>query len=158
MTEQMNEEIREAIEKNLPTQVAGEMKKALEKLEDLEEAYVVVTKANDALLDENKQLKAQLSNWEKMSNDIKIRKCNVVVREKVVTDREIKLDLTISEKYRECAEQKVAMLENMMNTVFKNTVVRKSVLENGSSTSPGNGGLDENAPNSHPTQDQGDSP
>ncbi len=133
----MEDKIREIIKANLPEQAAGEMKKFISKAEMNKEiivqrdaSIVVKTQTIERLEKEIKQYRIidqrhaeKLIAWDR-------REAELIKRESIVRGREIELDLTIMRKERDCAVQISEKVFHLTEVVFKNPVVKKTVIEN----------------------------
>lgn len=124
MSEELNAEIRAAIDKSLPAQVGQALRARLEQAEANE-------KALKALGDAKEQLRSQLKTCEKdLAEALELLKTHemLAVREKKVTEREIRSDLTLLQTKFEASEKSKAELFDLMKVVFKNPTITDSVF------------------------------
>lgn len=102
----MNKEIREAIEKNLPAQVAGEMKKFIENAE-----------RDAADLEANKHTIKNLESELKALQGLKLEEDSVNRREIELNQREIDLDARERNFALQQAELRIELLTSNMNNM-----------------------------------------
>jgi hypothetical protein len=124
------DEIQESISKNLPSQVAGELKVYLEKaqnneieLKEIKESYKLLKETYEA---QNKKLYEYDRNLEAMQSQTE--RLNKVERE--LEKRELKLDNTLLQIRLEESDKRASEAVNFVGMVFKSPVYRKSLTEN----------------------------
>lgn len=117
----IEQQIKDAIEKDLPAQVGTVLKERLAKIEELEDKVEQQKKELKGVREDLKVAEKQLSNH--VSIDTRQQSLND--REKEVQKRELKQDLIEAEKTAE--SQKVQLVKEMFDTVFRNSTVRKEV-------------------------------
>jgi len=124
MEEVLQQEINQAIEKNLPTQVGTVLKQTLEDYEKLKDSYAILKTNYDTLLAEAKAEHAKLAEAGNLSD----RETAVGQREDEITKRERNLDKTLLQKDKDCADAQVILMRENFNTVFRNVdIVRNKV-------------------------------
>ena len=120
----LQEEIRQAIEKNLPTQVGEILKKTLIDYELLQSRHKQALGEIGKQSERIERLIVQVTEI----NVLKKRELDVEHREDACFEKEMKLELTISRKDKDCAEAKVGLMQENFNTVFRNVdIVRNKI-------------------------------
>lgn len=130
----MIEKINEIIRESLPEQTAKELRSYLDNAEkinkdndDLKKQLSLITSKYDDQSGQMLVLKEKLQERENVIKDYQSREELVLHREKDITEREIKQAL--NDLKVEHAKDKVDFVRETFNTVFKNTIVKKRVLE-----------------------------
>ena len=124
----MEKEIKEIIEKNLPEQVGKVLRERLEDLENTESDYKRIVKELDDLEKINKNLGDIVNAVRKNLEDITSTHKSFDDREKEISYRENNVDVHDAEKTAQHAENKVHMLENVLNTVFRSPVYKSTCV------------------------------
>lgn len=127
----LDKEIAAAIEKDLPNKVGKELKKVLEDYESLKKDHEDLkeeVKSKSILIDQQNDQISDLM-------DLGIRAKDLKEKEKDIEEREKSMDITILETKLEAAEERAKTVTGFVNSLVKNTIVKKSVLD--SSTSGG---------------------
>jgi len=127
---QMSLEIQESIQKNLPAQVAGELKTYLERaqkneteLERVSKNYLELQKIYE---EQKKSLQAYTAEVTEMNKFAeKLEKL-----EKILAEREFKLDMTVLKVKLEESEKRSQEAVNIVGLVFKSPVYRRNIQEN----------------------------
>ena len=113
----MNDEVREAISKNLPQTVGEELRKRLDQADKDATAYKACKERKDELLEANRAMTKKIQNYEALEGAIKELEVNVITREKEIT----KLELTAQYE-----QEKRELTVSLFGTVFANRIVRES--------------------------------
>jgi hypothetical protein len=122
----MNDEITQAIQKNLPAAVAGELKSYLAQAEADKEQIV-------RLSDKVAQLRQACEIGDKALKDAQEKLAAHVAIDKrlaEVTEKENRLAVTLAEARASAAERRAEDIHALVGTVFKNPTVKRSLYEN----------------------------
>jgi chromosome segregation ATPase len=112
----MLDQIRDVIAKNLPMEVGNQLKQHLDEaqkwkaeLDSTRETCAKLRRDLDEVRANRDQFQAQLS-----------QHAELAVREKAVTGRELKLDLTLAQERQKMADERLAEIRMLVGQVFRN--------------------------------------
>lgn len=121
---QLEQEIKDAIAKQLPAQVGDVLRSRLEQAQKDAEDLSVVKDRFEVLRNENAELRKQLARESaKLLAHGELEK-----REAEVTKRENKLAVELAEARAKNSETSTAALFNLMQIVFKNPTIKEQVF------------------------------
>ena len=121
----MNKEIKLIIEKNLPSQVGTVLKEALSKAESDATALEECEKKLVNLKEFNRSLEERLNAHTKLD----AREASVTERENKVEKKEVRQEVDVLTIKLEESEKRADAVTNFTNSLVRNTIVRKSILD-----------------------------
>lgn len=122
------EGLNEVIQRNLPAQTAGELKKRLDQIDELEAKNTVLTAENAKAQKRIKEQEEELMKLRSDNQQLILRQEKVAEREKAVLNKELEaqsLKLE-AEKHKEVREA----VMSVVNSVFRNVEIQRSVTRN----------------------------
>ena len=125
---EIQDQIKEAINQNLPTAVAIELKKFIAEAENLKEKLSAKKEQCESLRSELKISNDLVEKIRKREECIEAREAKVADRESIVGDHEVKLQF--AQKDVNCGNEKVELLRDMMTIIFRNTETRSQICKN----------------------------
>lgn len=135
MSKAMQTELFNVIKKNIPEEASGFLKQFIEEAQRNEVIAADYKKANERLTEERDSLRDQLVKAQNLINEfkanvlaVKEREDVVEKREKEVTRREIRME--VSDLKVEEAQKRNADLFQITSMVFKNPVYKHRTIEN----------------------------
>jgi hypothetical protein len=134
MTKKTQNEINKVLKAGLPAMVAGELKERLEQADHFEDLCETLSKSNVALNNQVKDLRLQVKDYgdlESLEQELNARLSSADTREVRLIQREEILRLR-----EEHAAEKVILMKDNFDTVFRNTTVRTKALEMKADTYP----------------------
>ena len=144
-------EMEEVIKKNLPEATASTLKKYIEEAEENKRKLTANTAAADyntkAILALNVEI-AELKDRVKTETEL-------VSREKVVSDKENKLEVTLANLKVAEAEKRADAVYNLAGIVFKNPSFTRAISRNGGESKTTPGGYENNSRNETETVVEG---
>lgn len=124
----LQKDINEIIKKNLPEQVAGELKEVLEKYENLKIENKRIIEERQDLTHRNSNLCAENHKLREREKDVEEKAGRLELIKEELQNREIKLNETILEIKLENAENTNNKIIELVNALMRNTVYRKNAF------------------------------
>lgn len=119
----LNDEITQAIQKNLPAAVAGELKLYLAQAEKDKEAI-------EALKNKVSKLEEQNKNGQRAYDELEGKYktlADLKLRDDSISERERNLEVTLANHKVNAAEGRANVIQSLVETIFKNPVTRRSI-------------------------------
>ena len=123
----LSAKLLQEVQKSLPAMAAGEMKEFIEQACKDKERMEYLERENKELEEAYNKLRREQDSVERESIRIDGMKAGIKERERKVEQKERNQQVAEMQLKLECAESKTSTVKEMMNLVFKNTIVREGI-------------------------------
>ena len=136
LEKEFKEQLDSFIDKNLAKEVGDRLKERLEDAnrmeDDLKKLNEIITTKNKSIEDRDAEIKSLITERNSLKRDLEAfenRESNLIIREETVRDQEIRLEVETLKTQLSCEQEKNIFAQQMVDKVFRNNTVRKTVIE-----------------------------